>query len=100
MTKEGAKQACMRMGWSVKWESDSSLICTKGDVYYGSNCNKCDTWRLMVWKDGGSDMSQGGETYATKAGHSYGGHSPCMPGWNLPDCNKNWASLEGIIIIK
>jgi len=91
LTKEGAKQACVAKGWAVKWESSSSLICTKGGVGAGNNCNKCDTWRLMVWKNGGTDQSSSGQTYHTKAGHSYAGHSPCRSGWNLPDCNDNWS---------
>lgn len=43
-----------------------------------------------MWKDGGTDQSSNGQTYGTKAGKSYGGHNPCKPGWNLPECTEPW----------
>ena len=95
LTKEDAMQACTNMGWTVKWTSAKSLVCTKGSVAKGDNCNKCDTWRLLVWKDGGTDMSPDGQTYKTKAGRSYGGHSPCKGGWNLPECDTKWGNQIG-----
>jgi len=79
---------CKKIGWKVKWTSAKSLICTTASA--GSNCNKCNTWRLLVWENGGTDMSSGGQAYRTSAGHMYAGHKPCRAGWNLPHCGS-WA---------
>jgi hypothetical protein len=39
---------------------------------------------LVVFKNGGTDMSPAGQKYGTKAGYFYCGHKPCRSGWNLP----------------
>jgi len=90
LTEQSARDACAAWGgsWSVVWTSDRSLICAT--VSAGNNCNTCDSWRLMVWENGGTDMSPNGQAYATEAGHYYGGHNPCVSGWNLPHCDS-WA---------
>merc|ERR1712179_120494 len=46
----------------------------------------------MVWEDGGTAHTSGGEKYLTKAGHWYGGHNPCEQGWNHPECDGTWAT--------
>ena len=56
-------------------------------------CNTCATWRLFVWVDGGTDFAIGGQTYHTKAGNSYSGHSPLVGGWNLPMCPEPWTDV-------
>ena len=92
LDKSGATKACLAMtGWSVKWTSPKSLVCTKGGTSSGSDCNRCDTWRLLVWSDGGRDQAHGGQTYQTKAGKTYSGHNPCKTGWNLRHCPETWA---------
>ena len=88
--KSAATKACKALGWSVKWTSDKSLICTAPGRRAGHDCDKCDTWRLLVWTDGGTDISSAGQTYHTKAGRWYGGHQPCKGGWNLPLCDGAW----------
>merc|ERR1711997_667653 len=90
VTEQGARDYCASLGgeWSVEWESDRSVICTTRSS--GNNCDSCDTWRLLVWENGGTDMSPNGQTYETVAGKYYAGHHPCQGGWNLPLCG-DWA---------
>jgi len=85
---ELAVQRCSSFGsgWSVVRTSDKSITCAKSPTTSGSNCDTCDSWRLLVFQNGGTDQSPGGQTYQTKAGYYYGGHSPCQSGWNLPEC--------------
>ena len=73
-------------GWSIKKELATSLICTKGHVSEDENCNTCETWRMIVWEDGGKDHTCS-ETVSTKAGKIYGGHPPCTCGDNHLTCN-------------
>ena len=69
----------------------NSLVCTKG-IQWNSNCNNCDTWRLLVWEDGGHEYEPGsnynGVQISTEAGKYYGGHSPCTSGDNFPLCGE------------
>jgi len=102
----GATAACKAMKDSRNWSwkindrrvdmvGMKSLICTSHLSNWDDACAGCANWRLLVWSDGGKDMGQytRGQTYYTKAGRSYGGHSPCRSGWNLPDCNKPWTTV-------
>jgi hypothetical protein len=94
MTKDeaGARRYCSSLGWLTKWKSgkgygvqSGAIICahpTKASA--GSNCNTCATWRLVVFRKGGTDMSPSGQQYKTKPGYFYCGHKPCRGGWNLP----------------
>jgi len=90
LDKAGAIDACDSMGWTVGWIHDVSLICTAPGTSHDDDCNSCDTWRLLVWEDGGRDRIHGGEKYYTKAGRAYGGHSPCKQGWSLQSCPGTW----------
>merc|ERR1719262_532727 len=88
MTRDesGARRYCSGLGWLTKWKSrNGAIICTHPTkASAGSNCNTCRTWRLVVFKNGGTDMSPARQRYATKAGYFYCGHRPCRTGWNLP----------------
>jgi len=90
LDKAGAIGACDAMGWIVGWINDAALICTAPGTSHDDDCNSCDTWRLLVWEDGGRDRIHGGEKYYTKAGRAYGGHSPCKQGWSLQACPGTW----------
>ena len=78
---------------------DGSVVCTLNSLHWSSNCNKCDTWRLVVWKDGAHERGPGyggynGIQISTKAGRYYGGHDPCMTGNNFPFCGE-WSTHPG-----
>jgi len=90
-----AINACNSIGgWRVSWTNPNqkAIVCTKGRVNHGSNCNKCDTWRLYVAQDGGCDMSPppGNNCPKNKAGNYYCGHVPCSPGDNYPHGSGAW----------
>ena len=82
---EGAKAACSSIGsnWKVTRTTEGSLVCST--VPWSENCNDCDSWRLLVWRDGACEISAH-DTYskcksaATKAGHFYCGYKPCKGG--------------------
>ena len=79
--------------------SDGALICTLNSVDWGSNCNKCDTWRMLVWQNGAHEHEQGYSSYnslrvSTKAGKYYGGHNPCRYEDNFPLCGE-WGKPSG-----
>ena len=76
---ESARRACVLFGsdWKVVKEGSGSLVCSKGNTGVGANCNSCDTWRVVVWKDGSPDPHYDSKTYSTFAGYYYGGHDPC-----------------------
>ena len=72
---------------------DDALVCTLNSLSWYSYCNNCDTWRLLVWKDGGHAHEAGyihfqGITVSTKAGKYYGGLDPCAWGDNFPLCGE------------
>lgn len=92
----GARRYCSSIGWLVKWKSrNGAVICTHPTrASAGSNCNTCSTWRLVVYRNGGTDMSPANQRYQTKAGHFYCGHKPCRSGWNLP-YGGLWSSRAG-----
>ena len=84
--------ACRNFGddWSVQRITDRALVCTKGSTEALSNCDYCDSWRLVVWEDGGFERSKGErknkpESMLTFAGKYYGGKSPCRSN-NYPLC--------------
>lgn len=80
-----ARLYCETLGseWSVKHvDVKGSLYCLKGTTPTGSDCNSCDTYRIVVWKDGaGETMNDSGSyPFNTVAGTVYGGHKPCKKG--------------------
>merc|ERR1719460_2862649 len=82
---EGAARAyCSSIGWLTVWRTPKSIICAKPGTSAYKVCNTCSTWRLVVYKNGGRDISHGNQRYPTKAGHFYCGHKPCKSGWNMP----------------
>ena len=89
-----ATKACLNFGmeWRVSKTTPEALICTKESTHPGDNCDTCDTWRLLVLKDGGYDTAIGPHSYpfpvSTVSGSYYGGHSPCVSGDNFPYCGK------------
>ena len=83
----GAMSKCKDIGWSVSYQTSRSLICVAPGTTYRDNCSSCDTWRLMVWSDGGGERQAG---YPTKKGKWYGGHRPCTGEWNHPECPGRW----------
>ena len=82
---EGAKQACKQfgIGWKVTRQTNNSLVCSK--VSWLLNCHKCDTWRLLVWKDGACEklIDSKCNQNMTKAGEYYCGNEPCQRYGNL-----------------
>ena len=88
--------ACKSFGseWTVNKEVEGALVCRIKSCDYGcgNNCDSCDTWRLVVWMDGSNEY--GRNSFSTKEGYVYGGHSPCKSGDNLPLCGK-W-SMAGM----
>ena len=67
--------------WDVAKVTDGALVCTLYGVGWGSNCNSCSKWRLLVWEDGGFEYNDGEHGYtspSTVAGKYYGGHQPCV----------------------
>lgn len=103
MNEQSARAACKQFGaaWSVDKVTDGSLVCTKDDTRWENNCDTCNTWRLIVWKDGGIEYTKGTSWYnarakaskfhfTTKAGKYYAGHDPCVGRTdNFPLCG-NW----------
>lgn len=70
---------------------DGALVCTINSRSWGNNCDKCDKWRLVVWKNGAHEREAGhsiynGITFSTKAGYFYAAHDPCANGDNFPLC--------------
>ena len=75
-----------------------ALVCTKGDVHWGKDCNTCEDWRMIVWKEG-STHHEGDHHFLTQAGHIYGGHCQppsctCQAGDNYHDC-ASWTDIRG-----
>ncbi len=78
---------------------EGSLVCTLNSLAWGNNCNKCSTWRLVVWKDGAHEYEAGSNNYdgvqlSTKVGNYYGGHEICAHGDNFPLCGE-WGYSSG-----
>ena len=84
-----ASAACTAFGsaWDVNKETPGAVVCTKYGMSWWYNCNGCEKWRLVAWKDG-ADEFDGTRGYSTKAGKYYGGHLlTCGRGSdNLPLC--------------
>ena len=80
-----AKLACEQfgIGWKVTRKTNHSLVCSK--VSSLLNCHNCDTWRLLVWRDGACDklIDSKCNPNMTKAGHYYCGYDPCAKYGNL-----------------
>ena len=85
-TESAARAYCSALGsdWSVQYTdiSGGSLYCLKDGTITNSNCNDCDTYRIVVWKDGGGETKHdsGSYPFQTKAGNVYSGHDPCRNG--------------------
>ena len=99
-----AAQACNDFGngWSVNVVRDGALICTLNSVTWKNNCNTCDTWRMVVWKNGAHEYAADqnynydGIHLSTTAGKYYGGHENCHLGHldNFPLCGE-WGQPSG-----
>ena len=96
-----AEQACNEFGtgWNVSIVRDGALICTLNAVTWGDNCNDCNTWRLVVWKNGAHEYDAGSHEYdgievSTKAGEYYGGHDRCSHLGPFPLCGQ-WGQVSG-----
>merc|ERR1719323_1213106 len=78
-----AKRYCDRMrGWYTAYVNHHKgvLYCLKRGVATNSNCNRCNTYRILVWKNGGGEEKHcaGRYGYNTKAGYIYPAHvKPC-----------------------
>jgi len=81
---ESAKAHCDSLGnsWQMVYTNRKKgvMYCLKKGTSSGSNCNQCNTYRIIVWKDGGGEEKHcsGRYSYNTKAGYVYPAHvSPC-----------------------
>ena len=79
---EDAIKACNSFegNWTVTRKAHGSIICST--VPWTKNCNKCNTWRMLVWMDGAcekikNDFTPCKANLNTKIGHYYCGHNPC-----------------------
>jgi len=85
-----AKAYCDRLGggWYIAYTNKQygELYCLRRGTGTGSNCNNCNTYRIVVWKGGGGEHKHcpiGGARYNTRAGYVYPAHvSPCACGAN------------------
>lgn len=72
---------CNRLkGWYIAYVNHGKgvLYCLKSGTKTSSNCNKCDTYRIVVWKNGGGEEKHCPGWYSTKAGNVYPAHvNPC-----------------------
>ena len=107
-----AIHACQKFGndWKVRKVLDRALVCTKGSTRWSQNCNSCETWRLVVWEDGGWDENKGwSRTYkgkttgpfysmSTVAGKYYGGANPCRRGDYFPLCGE-WTAPSNFSLL-
>ena len=85
--------ACQKFGqgWKVnknaKVNKRGAMICTKDETVPHDSCNDCQTWRMIVWKDG-AHTDKNDKHYSTQAGKYYGGHQPCTAGDNYRSCGR------------
>ena len=70
---------------------DGSIICTKTSAR--DNCNDCNNWRLIVWKDGASEIQN--ITSVTWTGYYFCGRSPCKV-WGEHDFSDSQPVFGGI----
>merc|ERR1719293_266942 len=79
---------CRNLGnqWRIMYTDHTygSLYCIKRPYGTGSNCNNCNTYRIVVWKNGGGESKHcrprgwPSRKYNTRAGYIYPSHvSPC-----------------------
>ena len=72
--------------------TDRALVCTKDNTRWQDNCDTCTTWRLVVWRAGGSEYHEGEHVeqhpsrISTLPGKYYAAHEPCRLGDNYPSC--------------
>ena len=88
MESNDAIQACTGFGsgWGVAKLNEGSLVCTKDGRSWKSDCNSCESWRLLVWEQGADEF--GANSFSTSPNKYYGGHTPCELGDNLPYCGS------------
>ena len=79
-----AEAYCNSLGstWSIGYTDagGGSLYCLKDGTTSDSNCDSCDTYRIVVWKDGGGETKHDTTSYPfnTIAGNVYSAHTtPC-----------------------
>ena len=87
---EDAEKACKSFGgnFTVTRKAFGSLICST--VPWHKNCSPCETWRMLVWKDGACEKIKNDYTpckanLQTKSGHYYCGHKPCTKDADFPE---------------
>ena len=85
LTAKNAATKCTSFGkdWKVSRNTMGASICTKGDTSPYDNCHGCDSWRILVWKDGACDRLLPKDcrfNTTTVAGNYYCGYEPCQDG--------------------
>jgi hypothetical protein len=98
LTLAGAQAYCNSLGgpgWHVQYTNDPEgyLICTTAGVVEGQDCNACDTYRVVVYKNNPHSFSCGNPT-TMQAGKVYGGHNPCACGDNHINCGITWGQCD------
>merc|ERR1711937_111955 len=97
-----ARAACEEAGFTHIEEVDGALICKVASD--SDSCDdSCDTLRMYAYEDGGRDNDHNDETYSSKAGKYYSGHTGCTPGWaSMNECgrwNSGWVDIpHGFVI--
>ena len=83
-SQASAESYCGSLGstWSIGYTDagGGSLYCLKDGTTSDSNCDSCDTYRIVVWKDGGGETKHDTTSYPfnTIAGNVYSAHTtPC-----------------------
>ena len=82
LNAEAAQTACESFGrrWRITRKTPGSAVCSI--VTSDKNCHGCNSWRLLVWKDGACDRLRSSKCRfnSTKAGKYYCGYDPCLSG--------------------
>ena len=82
LNAEAAQTACESFGygWKITRTTPGSVVCST--VSFDKNCQDCNSWRLLVWKDGACDRLRSSKCRfnSTKAGKYYCGYDPCESG--------------------
>ena len=92
MQQYEAKQACTAFsghGWGVHTVYRGAVVCNRyvADQGWGSSCDSCDSWRLLVFESGSDHTGSKGGQYNTRPGMYYGGRTECNTGYGtLPYC--------------
>ena len=82
LNAEAAQTACESFGrrWRITRTTPGSVVCST--VSFDKNCHDCNSWRLLVWKDGACDRLRSSKCRSnnTRAGKYYCGYKPCDSG--------------------